>query len=241
VGAMAVLLALVGLAIIAGPALPRAWRGALALARSRRPRARPAATVSATAPRGGAPDLLRRDLIYSKACGFNMVRFIAGMAHPWQLDLCDEIGLMVYEENMAAWGLQDSPEMGERFDRSVLDMVLRDRNHPAVTIWGLLNETPDGPVFRQAVASLGVVRELDDTRLVLLGSGRWDNQFQIGSASNPGSSEWEAVTCWIFRTAPSRSSCSIARVETSMNRNTKARAVPKQTDCAHFGRMSRIM
>jgi len=57
VGATAVLLALVGLAIIAGPALPRAWRGALALARSRRPRARPSAAVSTTAPRGGAPDL----------------------------------------------------------------------------------------------------------------------------------------------------------------------------------------
>ena len=57
VGATAVLLALVGLAIIAGPALPRAWRGALALARSRRPRAGLPAAVSTTAPRGGAPDL----------------------------------------------------------------------------------------------------------------------------------------------------------------------------------------
>ncbi len=44
------------------------------------------------APRA-APDLLRRDLLYAKTLGFNMVRFISGVAHPWQLDMCDELGL----------------------------------------------------------------------------------------------------------------------------------------------------
>jgi len=140
-----------------------------------------------------APDLLQRDLIYAKACGLNAVRFIAGAAHPWQLDLCDEIGLMVYEESLASWCLEDSPNMAERFDRSVAEMIRRDRNHPSVVIWGLLNETRDGPVFRHAVEALKLVRSLDDTRLVLLGSGRWDGQFNIGSVSNPGSDRWECV------------------------------------------------
>src|SRR5207249_3880593 len=40
------------------------------------------------------PDFLRRDLIYAKASGFNMVRFIAGVGMPEQFDLCDELGLM---------------------------------------------------------------------------------------------------------------------------------------------------
>ena len=140
-----------------------------------------------------APDLLRRDLLYARASGFNMVRFIAGVAHPWQLDLCDEIGLMVYEECYAGWLLQDSPHMARRFDLSVREMILRDRNHPSVAIWGLLNETFDGPVFRHAADSLALVRSLDTTRLVLLGSGRWDCQPGIGSACNPGSTEWEHV------------------------------------------------
>lgn len=142
-------------------------------------------------PPDNAKDLLRRDLLYAKANGFNMIRFIAGMAHPYQLDLADEIGLMVYEETLAGWLLADSPKMTERFDRSVREMVLRDRNHPSVTIWGMLNETPDSPVFRRAVADLALVRELDNSRLVLLNSGRWDGCFHIGSGSNPGSSEWE--------------------------------------------------
>jgi hypothetical protein len=139
------------------------------------------------------PDFYRRDLIYAKAAGFNMVRFISGMAWPEQLDFCDEIGLMVYEESLAGWLLADSPKMAERFDRSTREMVLRDRNHPSLTIWGMLNETRDGPVFRQAVQALSLVRSLDDTRLVLLSSGRWDGQPGIGSVSNPGSAEWEHV------------------------------------------------
>jgi len=147
--------------------------------------------VSQILPPDEARDLLRKDLIYAKASGFNMVRFIAGVAHPYQLDLCDEIGLMVYEENYAGWCLADSPKMAERFDFSTREMIRRDRNHPCVTIWGLMNETPDGPVFRHAVDSLALVRSLDDTRLTLLGSGRWDGQFNIGSLSNPGSAAWE--------------------------------------------------
>ena len=122
------------------------------------------------------PDLLRRDLVNAKAMRFNAIRFIAGVAKRHQLDLCDEIGLMVYEESYAGWCLADSPRMTARYDESVLGMVRRDRHHPSVTLWGLLNETPDGPVFRHAVALLPALRALDDSRLVMLNSGRWDNQ-----------------------------------------------------------------
>jgi hypothetical protein len=53
-------------------------------------------------------------------------------------------------------------------------MIRRDRNHPSVAIWGLLNETPDGPVFRHAMGLLPAIREVDDSRMVFLNSGRWD-------------------------------------------------------------------
>jgi len=139
------------------------------------------------------PDLLRRDMIYSKASGFNTVRFAVGTAYPYQLDLCDEIGLMAYEETYGADSFQDSPKMKERFDRSLAEMIRRDRNHPSITMWELLNETGDGPVFRHAVESLPLVRSLDKTRLVMLSSGRFDSDLGIGSVSNPGGTEWEHV------------------------------------------------
>ena len=144
-------------------------------------------------PPAGAPDLLRKDLLYMKSCGFNTVRFIAGVAYPYQLDLCDEIGLMVYEENLASWLLADSPKMAERFDASLREMVRRDRNHPSLVIFGLVNEMNNGPLVQHAVASLGLLRSLDDSRLVLQQSGRWDGQYNIGSVCNPGGTQWEYV------------------------------------------------
>ena len=147
--------------------------------------------VGQALPPREAQDLLRKDLYYMKSSGFNMIRFIAGVAHPYQLDLCDELGLMVYEENLAGWCLKDSPDMARRFDFSVREMILRDRNHPSVTMFGLLNETEDGPIVAHAVNSIKLVRELDPTRLILFQSGRWDARKNLGSVSNPGSTAWE--------------------------------------------------
>jgi hypothetical protein len=121
------------------------------------------------------PDYLRRDLINQKMMRFKAIRFIAGAPKRYQLDLADELGLMVYPEAYAGWCLGDSPRMTERYNESVLGMIRRDRNHPCITMWGLLNETPDGPVFRHAVSLLPEVRKLDESRVVMLNSGRFDN------------------------------------------------------------------
>lgn len=147
-------------------------------------------------------DLWRRDLLNLKAMGFNAIRFIWGAAAPWQLDYCDEIGLLVYEESFASQPLADSPQMVARFDANVTDLIRRDRNHPSVVIWGLLNEAPDAPAFRHAVGMLPLVRELDPTRMVLLNSGRYDH---VGSSpigdvaglklwpNSPASEPWVGV------------------------------------------------
>ncbi len=121
------------------------------------------------------PDYLRRDLINQKMMRYNAIRFISGVPKRYQLDLADEIGLMVYPEAYAGWCLADSPKMKERYNESVFGMIRRDRNHPCITMWGLLNETSDGAVFRHAVGVLPEVRKLDDSRVVMLNSGRFDN------------------------------------------------------------------
>jgi hypothetical protein len=133
------------------------------------------------------PDLLRRDLLNVKVMGFNCLRFISGVAKRYQLDLCDEIGLLVYEEAYASWCLADSPAMARRYDESILGMVRRDRNHPSLVMWGLLNETPEGAVFRHAVSVLPAVRAVDDTRVVMLNSGGWH---ESGLAALAGLQVW---------------------------------------------------
>ena len=147
--------------------------------------------VPVAAQIGYDPDFLRRDLLNVKVMGHNMIRFIAGAATRYQLDLCDEIGLLVYEENYASWCMADSPNLKERYCRSFEEMIRRDRNHASIVIWGMLNETCNTPVFWNAVDSLKLVRSLDKSRLVILNSSRFDQQLQIGSMSNPGSNEWQ--------------------------------------------------
>lgn len=142
-------------------------------------------------PPEGYVDMLRKDMLYAKTSGFNMVRFISGTAHPWELDMCDEIGLMVYEESSGGWLLKDSPKMLGRYQDSMREMILRDRNHPSLVLWGMLNETEDGPVHRAGESSLPFVRSFDDSRLIVLSSGRFDGHLGLGSVSNPGTSGWE--------------------------------------------------
>ena len=81
-------------------------------------------------PRG--PEQLRRELLNLKLKGINCCRSLGRMMFPEQLDFCDEIGLLVYEESLASWLWQSSPGMARRFDTSVREMILRDRNHPCV-------------------------------------------------------------------------------------------------------------
>ena len=137
------------------------------------------------------PDLLRRDVLHCKVMGMNMIRSFNGLMSRRQLDLCDELGLLVYQENYASWLMEPSPKLAERFQRAVGAMVKRDRNHPSVVIWGVLNETPKGPVFDQGAASLPSIRALDDSRVVLLSSGNWDGS--ENTFANPGGDKWQGL------------------------------------------------
>jgi hypothetical protein len=139
------------------------------------------------------PDYLRRDVVVMKALGMNICRTCFGGITARQLDIYDELGVMVYMENYGGWLVSESPNLEAWTDRALAEVILRDRNHPSVVAWGILNETHDGRLFRHAVTMLPLVRSLDDSRMVFLSSGRWDNDYSIGSISNPGSSQWEST------------------------------------------------
>lgn len=150
-------------------------------------------------------ELLRKDFSMAKACGFNMVRFISGVALPEQLDYCDELGLMIYEEPLGGWLLYDSDRAEELLKHDLLQMIYRDRSHPCVTIFGFLNETttraPYGKCYYYARNFLKAARELDDTRLFLYSSGRFDAKYVsgdecdpwCGSFANPHHDEWQCL------------------------------------------------
>ena len=141
-----------------------------------------------------------------KAMGFNAIRMLTRAADPELLDLCDEIGLLMIDAPLTAWGMQDHEKAREQVFAWSEAMVLKSRGHACLAAYYLFNELraadgvkrKDGPrlseqVFRAGVDFLPRLRELDTDHLVLLNSGRWDEEIMIGSVSNPGSNQWECV------------------------------------------------
>ncbi|AEI42796.1 glycoside hydrolase family 2 protein [Paenibacillus mucilaginosus] len=85
------------------------------------------------------------------------------------LDLCDERGILVWEENHARGFQLDhmlSPGCQEQCLACNEEMVLSHYNHPSIIIWGILNEcasdTPEGrELYKEQLTQ---IRHLDNSR-----------------------------------------------------------------------------
>lgn len=115
------------------------------------------------------------DLTLIRDLGFNAVRTSHYPNDPLFLDYCDELGLLVWEEGHAR-GLSleqmQNPHFLAQSRASLSEMITQHINHPCVIFWGLLNEcASDTPYGRTCYERLlGVMRSLDDTRLMVSAS-----------------------------------------------------------------------
>jgi len=111
-----------------------------------------------------------------KAAGMNAVRTAHNPPSSAFLDACDRLGLLVLDEPFDVWEAHKVKfDYGSDFDawwkRDVSSMVLRDRNHPSIVIWGIGNEIPELEVDRGAALGKQLadhVRALDSTRPLTL-------------------------------------------------------------------------
>jgi hypothetical protein len=118
-----------------------------------------------------APDeaFARREMRLVREGGFNLVRAHLKPMHPAALDEADALGLLVYEESALAW-IRRGPQLLPRARREMAAMIRRDRNHPSVVMWGVLNESvrADRKIRRSIFRLAGA---LDPTRPVIGNSG----------------------------------------------------------------------
>lgn len=78
------------------------------------------------------------------------------------LDRCDEIGLLVFTE-MPSWQYLGEGEWRKNCLDNIESMILRDRNHPSVILWGVrVNEGQDCDEFYKETNALA--RKLDPSR-----------------------------------------------------------------------------
>ncbi|MDR3754712.1 MAG: glycoside hydrolase family 2 TIM barrel-domain containing protein [Terracidiphilus sp.] len=109
------------------------------------------------------PRLLRRDAeILRKQFNCNMVRCSHYPQSEAFLDACDELGLMAWQEP-PGWQYIGDESWQDLTVRDVEAMIRRDRNHPAIVIWGVrINESRNDPAFYRRTRE--VAKSLDDSR-----------------------------------------------------------------------------
>jgi beta-galactosidase len=111
-----------------------------------------------------------------KAAGHNAVRTAHNPPSSAFLDACDRLGLLVLDEPFDVWKAHKVKfDYGSDFDEwwkpDISSMVMRDRNHPSIVIWGIGNEIPElevdsGKVIAKQLADQ--VRALDSSRPLTL-------------------------------------------------------------------------
>ena len=89
------------------------------------------------------PEAIAADLNLIRDMGANSVRTVHYPSDEIMLDLCDEMGLLVWEENHGR-ALQDTDMRNPNFRKQCEDvnynMIKNHYNHPSIYIWGILNE-----------------------------------------------------------------------------------------------------
>lgn len=104
----------------------------------------------------------KEDVVILKDLGLNIVRTSHYPQSTHFLDACDEIGLLVFEE-IPGWQHIGNKEWQAVALDNVRSMILRDRNHPSIIIWGVrINESNDNDDFYKKTNALA--RSLDPSR-----------------------------------------------------------------------------
>ncbi|WDF69093.1 glycoside hydrolase family 2 TIM barrel-domain containing protein [Sphingobacterium oryzagri] len=116
----------------------------------------------------------KRQLLIMKDMGANAIRTAHNPPAPALLDLCDELGILVYNEAYDMWQKRKNKfdyhvDFKEHHVADLQAFVKRDRNHPAVIMWSIGNEIREqfdstGTVLTKEMTA--VVKALDDTRPV---------------------------------------------------------------------------
>lgn len=117
---------------------------------------------------------MAQDLELIRSSGANFVRTCHYPNDQRFLDLCDELGLYVWEESHARDIPFDQPAYAEQMATNTAEMVAWHYNHPAIVIWGCLNECDsisDAGVAEHA-RILQILRDHDGSRPVSFASNK---------------------------------------------------------------------
>lgn len=125
---------------------------------------------------------IQRQLQLLKKMGCNAIRTAHNPPSPEFLDLCDRMGFLVMVEAFDMWKKKKNKfdyylDFPQWHEADLIDMILRDRNHPSVFMWSVGNEIREQfdstgiPITQELVR---IIKDIDTTRPVTAGLSEWN-------------------------------------------------------------------
>jgi beta-glucuronidase len=107
-------------------------------------------------------------LTWAKELGCNFVRLAHYPHDETMLRAADRMGLLVWSENPVYWALEfDNPKVLAKAEQQLDEEIGTLRNHAAIILWSMANETPNNPARTQFIGTLATrARSLDSLRLI---------------------------------------------------------------------------
>jgi beta-glucuronidase len=105
---------------------------------------------------------------WAKELGANYVRLAHYPHDETMLRAADRMGLLVWSENPVYWAIQfDNAKVLAKAEQQLDEEIETSRNHAAIILWSMANETPNTDARTQFITTLANhARELDPTRLI---------------------------------------------------------------------------
>jgi len=118
-------------------------------------------------------EMARKQILAAKKLGLNMLNFHRAIGQTNVLDMADELGLLYYEEpggyRNSAYNPVDAPFIKTWKREKLLQMIKRDRSHPSLIIYNMINEPSRDPKPNE-LKDIRKAHQLDETRIITYAS-----------------------------------------------------------------------
>jgi len=122
------------------------------------------------------PEMAERQIKTAKQLGLNMLNFHRSIGSPVVLEKADELGLLYYEEPGSFHSANHDPFIRTIVNEKLKRMIRRDRSHPSLVIYNLINEfggvhSRDKELVAKRMNDMRAAHAVDPSRIMTFTSG----------------------------------------------------------------------